>query len=148
MIKEFKPGQEKSIQLLIKSVFDEFVGYVYSDEGNKVFNDFINSEQILSRHNKGNIILTYEENGEIVGIIEVRDNDHICLFFVNKKYHSRGIGKRLFHSVLEKIKNKTDFVEVNASPFSEKIYSKLGFKKISELIEKNGIEFIPMRMEL
>lgn len=86
--------------------------------------------------------------GRIIGMIEVRDNNHICLFFVDKKYHNKGIGRELFNEMLLKIKGKTEYLEVNASPFSEEIYSKLGFKSIGNITEINGILFIPMKMEL
>jgi predicted GNAT family N-acyltransferase len=81
-------------------------------------------------------------------MIEVRANNHICLFFVDKKYHNKGIGKLLFNEILKKLKEKTNFIEVNASSFSEKIYLRLGFIKTGELTEKNGIKFIPMKMKL
>ena len=48
-----------------------------------------------------------------------------------------GIGRMLFNEILKTIKGKTVFIEVNASPFSEKIYSKSGFNKIGEIPEKN-----------
>ena len=147
MIKPFSTGQENEVHNLIASVFNEFVGFEYTDEGNKVFNDFIKPDKILDRHKNGNIILTYEKNGRIIGMIEVRDNNHICLFFVDKKYHNKGIGRKLFNEMLLKIEGKTEYLEVNASPFSEKIYSKLGFKSIGKKTEINGILFIPMKME-
>lgn len=81
-------------------------------------------------------------------MIEVRDSNHVCLFFVDKKYHNKGIGRRLFNEMLLKTGGKTDYLEVNASPFSEKIYSKLGFKSIGMKKEINGMLFIPMKMEL
>lgn len=145
MIKKFKIGQEKQIESLITSVFDDFVGHEYSELGNKTFNDFINPKKILSRYSQGNIILVYEENKKIIGVIEVRDDNHICLFFVDKEHHNKGIGKKLLHAVVKKIQGKTNFIETNASPFSEKIYAKLGFQKTGELTEKNGIKFIPMK---
>ena len=148
MIKLFSIGQEEAVSNLISSVFNEFVGYEYSDEGNKVFNDFIKPENILDRFKNGNLILTYQLEDQIVGMIELRDNNHVCLFFVDKKYHNNGIGRELFQEALLRIKRYTDFLEVNASPFSEKIYSKLGFIAAGEQTEKNGIKFIPMKMRL
>ncbi len=46
-----------------------------------------------------------------------------------KKYHSMGIGKKLFEEILKILKDKTGFIDVKASPYAEKIYSKFGFKK-------------------
>ena len=47
MIKPFSTGQENEVHNLIASVFNEFVGFEYTEEGNKVFNDFIKPEKIL-----------------------------------------------------------------------------------------------------
>ncbi|WP_319477102.1 GNAT family N-acetyltransferase [Marispirochaeta aestuarii] len=148
MIEPFSLGKEKEVHNLLSSVFNEFVGFEYTEEGNKVFNDLIKPENILERHKSGNIILTYEKNGRIIGIIEVRDNNHICLFFVDKRYHNKGIGRELFNEMLLKIEGKTEYLEINASPFSEEIYSRLGFKSIDNKKEINGILFIPMKMKL
>lgn len=148
MIKPFTLGQEEEIYKLVCAVFKDFVGFEYTKEGSKEFNDFIEPEKMVQRYINGNIILTYQLGGSIVGMIEVRDNNHICLFFVDKDHHHKGIGRKLLNEVLVKVKGKTNFIEVNASPFSEKIYAKLGFKKTSDKLEKNGIIFIPMKMEL
>lgn len=82
-------------------------------------------------------------------MIEVRDFNHICLFFVKESYHRRGVGKALYLEAKELIKqNGAYFIEVNASPFSENIYEKLGFKKTSDKMTVNGIRYIPMKTEL
>ena len=39
-------------------------------------------------------------------------------------------------------------VTVNASPYAVGFYHKIGFMDVSEEIEKDGIRFTPMRMEL
>lgn len=148
MIKSFSLGQKEEINTLICTVFRDFVGFEYTEEGNKVFNDFIEPEKMVQRYKNGNIILTYQIDSKIIGMIEVRDNNHINLFFVDKDHHNKGIGRKLFNEVLVRINGKTNFIEVNASPFSEKIYSKLGFKRTSGKTEKNGIICIPMKMEL
>ena len=41
-----------------------------------------------------------------------------------------------------------DFIDVNASPYSEKIYGKLGFVKTKEIKKVNGMTFVPMKMVL
>lgn len=148
MIQPFSLGQEEKISALIQSVFNEFVGFEYTDEGNKIFSDFIAPNNIIERHKKGNILLTWQQENTIIGMIEIRDNNHVCLFFVDKNYHGKGIGKKLFREVVSKIEGKTNFIEVNASPYSEKIYEKLGFKKTGEKTEINGILFVPMKMVL
>jgi predicted GNAT family N-acyltransferase len=117
-------------------------------EGNKIFNDFTEPENISDRYKNGNTLVTCQKDGKIAGMIEVRDNNHIRLFFVDKKYHNMGIGKLPFNEALKKVKGKTDYIKVSASPFSEKIYSKSGFTRVDELTEKSGIKFIPMKLAL
>ncbi len=148
LIKPFSLGQEEELNSLISRVFTEFIGIEYTEQGNKVFSDFVKPEKLRERYKQGNLILTYQVDGAIIGMIEVRDNNHVCLFFVDKNHQHKGIGKKLLKRALEEIKGKTNFLEVNASPFSEKIYAKLGFTKTGEKTETDGITFIPMNMEL
>lgn len=147
-IDKYLDGRIQELSDFIRIVFDEFVGLDYSAEGNKVFYEFISPENLAKRLAVGNLLITAQENGEIIGMIEVRDNIHICLFFVDKEYQGRGIGRNLFEAALKQIGNKTDYIDVNASPYSEPIYAALGFEKTGELREVDGIKFIPMKIAL
>ena len=136
---------------LINTVFDEFVGMDYSEEGNNSFKDFIKKDNILEKFNNG--IYQYfvaKCNKEIIGILEIRNKNHISLFFVKKEYHKQGIGKKLFEHYKESIKENDNIkiLSVNSSIFAENIYSKLGFFKINEIQEKNGIKYIPMEYRI
>jgi GNAT superfamily N-acetyltransferase len=77
-----------------------------------------------------------------VGMIEVRDGRHICLFFVDGAFQGRGIGRRLFEAALAQRESTSGYMEVHASPFSVPVYTALGFRKTA------GIKYVPMRMEL
>ena len=85
------------------------------------------------------------------GIIELRDCNHISLLFVHKNYHSQGIAKNLFNKANELCKQYNPDIEeiaVNSSLYAEKIYKKLGFKKVNTKQEKDGIIYIPMIYEI
>lgn len=143
----FKAGMENDLSLMIREVYDEFVAEDYTDQGNQVFYDFIQPEKILDRFKNSNLILLAFNNQEIAACLEVRDKNHICLFFVRKKYQGQGIGRRLFNTMLSKIKAETRFLEVNSSLYAVKIYEALGFIKIGEIQQKNGIRFLPMQLK-
>jgi GNAT superfamily N-acetyltransferase len=148
-IDSFQPGEEPAFSALVKRVFDEFVGPGYTEEGNRFFYEFIAQDKILERFRDGNLLLTAKRNGAIIGIIEIRDCNHICLLFVDKAWQGRGVAKRLLNEALRLCKSASGAVthfEVNASPFSETIYAKLGFIKEREMQEINGMQFVPMRM--
>ena len=137
---------------MINDVFDEFVGKDYSEEGNKVFKDYIKPQNILTRINEKNSkFFTAKYGDEIIGIMEIKNRDHISLFFVKKEFLGKGIGKKLFGYYLRKIKNEnygTKVITVNSSIYAEKIYSKLGFIKTNEIQEKDGIKYIPMEYKI
>jgi GNAT superfamily N-acetyltransferase len=151
IISEFKPGNEYALQCLIRTAFDGFVAPGYSTSGNEFFYEFIAADKILARFLSGNILLTAESGGRSIGCIEVRDRNHICLLFVEKEWHRKGVARALLNEALSICRlpaNDIRSIEVNASPFSEKIYSKLGFSKVNEQQEVNGMLFVPMKMVL
>ena len=79
---------------MINIVFDEFVGKDYSDEGNKVFKDFIDTKNVLERlNNEGNKCIVAKYNNEIIGILETKNNDYISLFFVKRNFIIKGLVK-------------------------------------------------------
>ena len=84
-------------------------------------------------------------------MIEVRDHDHISLFFVDAPFHQRGIGRELVHRALDICRrNRQDLqrIDVNSSPYAVPVYEKLGFRQAAPEQVKNGIRFIPMVLEL
>lgn len=150
-INRYKNGHEISIHQLIKKVYDEFVSTDYSDEGNKFFYEWIQASKIAERQKNQMNLFSAIVNSKIVGVIEIRDNKFISLLFVDKNYQGRGIAKKLFNKALkEMIKRNSDLdkIFVHASPFSIPIYKKLGFIETDNLIEENGIKYMPMEMTI
>jgi predicted GNAT family N-acyltransferase len=135
---------------MVNNVFDEFVGGDYSEMGNREFKDYIKSSSILKRINdKISKIYVARYNKDIIGMLEIKNKDHISLFFVRKEYHQKGIGKTLFDNYLKSIKNSSiKSITVNSSFFAENIYSKMGFIKTDEIQERNGIKYIPMEYKI
>jgi GNAT superfamily N-acetyltransferase len=148
LIDELETEEINYVSNMISNIFDEFVGKDYSEEGNKVFKDYISPQNILIRLNeKSSRFLTAKHGDEIIGILEIKNKDHISLFFVKKEFLGKGIGKKLLKYYLRGIKNDNSgikIITVNSSVYAEKIYSKLGFTKTSEIQEKDGIKYIPM----
>ena len=132
---------------MINNVFDEFVGKDYSIQGNCTFKEFIEPQNILERFNNGvNQFYIAKYDNEIIGVLEIKNKDHISLFFVKKEFQGQGIGKKLFEIHVNSIKNNEEIkiITVNSSIYAEKIYSKLRFVKTNEIQEKCGIKYIPM----
>lgn len=151
VVGSYKNGLETSISHLVRKVYDEFVAPDYSEQGNQFFYDWIEPSRIAERQAKERTMLVAMDDSEPLGVIEIRNNDHISLLFVDKAYQGKGIARSLFREALKgclaKNPNLRKFY-VHASPFSIPVYEKLGFKSSGNLKEENGIRYLPMEMDL
>ncbi|MDP6582666.1 MAG: GNAT family N-acetyltransferase, partial [Vicinamibacterales bacterium] len=85
------------------------------------------------------------------GVIELRDNDHVSLLFVDGRFQRHGIARELLTralSVARPAKPGLDRVTVNSSRFGVPIYERLGFRQTGPERSVNGIVFIPMAHQL
>jgi len=151
-VNELKIDEIDFVSNMVDNIFNEFVGKDYSVVGNNTFKDYIKRRNILNRvTDKSCQFFTVKIKNEIVGIMEIRNKDHISLLFVKKEFHGKGIGKYLFEHYLNKTRRENTgikIITVNSSIYAEKIYSKLGFIKTNEIQEKDGIKYIPMEYRI
>ena len=130
---------------LVRKVYDEFVSNENNTQGNSIFYDFIKPEKAQKRLSEISFAIVAKVNTRICGIIEVKNNNHICLLFVKKNLHKHGIAKAMFKLAIDKcIQNKRNYIDVNSSLYAVPIYKKLGFRKTENRKLINGIQFVPM----
>jgi GNAT superfamily N-acetyltransferase len=149
--REIQKGEEEKTSQLVMECFGEFVAPGYSEEGVNEFSKYVNLTAIDQRLAKNHFIFLALDHNLLVGVIEVRNYDHISLFFVRKGYQKKGIGKKLYKLAINKCKaNRPDVeaVEVNSSPYAVSIYEKLGFVKVDVEQITNGIRYTPMVFKL
>jgi predicted GNAT family N-acyltransferase len=150
-IEKYQKGQDTEISQLIKRVYDEFVSFDYTIEGNQFFYDWIQPDKIAKRQIENRNILIATSGRKIIGVIEIRENNRISLLFVDKEYQGQGVAKRLFDESLKEIIQRDpnlDKFYVHASPYSIPIYKKMGFIETDNMKEKNGIKYLPMEMTI
>jgi len=141
-VKKVLQSEASGAMDLVWSVFAEFEAPEYSQEGINTFHDYINNTHEIG---KLEIYGAYE-NDNIVGVIATRNGgSHIALFFVNKKYHRQGIGRKLFEAVL--LNSTANEITVNSSPYAAEVYHKLGFVDTDIEQTKDGIRYIPMKFK-
>jgi GNAT superfamily N-acetyltransferase len=149
---EMNINEINNLSNMVNNVFDEFVGIDYSEDGKETFKNYICPKNILERlNNKTSNFYVAKYIDEIIGILEMKNKNHVSLFFVKKEFHGKGIGKKLFDNYIKKLKQENNGIKtitVNSSFFAEKIYSKMGFMKTDEMQEKDGIKYIPMGNKL
>ena len=83
----FRPmrGEEASaVSELVCSLFSEFVGSDYSEEGILEFRKFVSPEALELRGSENHSMWVAETGGILIGMIEIRDGTHVALLFVDK----------------------------------------------------------------
>lgn len=138
--KILKEEMEEAIKLVWK-VFLEYEAPDYSEEGIREFKKCIDNNTWI---NERDFYGAYDEKNNVLGVIATKDITHIALFFVDRKYHKQGIGRKLYNKI--KSLNNNGFFTVNSSPYAHEVYKHLGF--IDTDIEQcvNGLRFYPMKM--
>ena len=151
ILRKMFDGEENTVSTLIEEVFNEFIAPEYSEEGINKFKNHFELNSLLSRKENGSIFTVAVDKEKIIGIVEIRDLNHISLFFVNKKYHGNGIGGILIKRAIKESQNIYPNIKtftVNSSSYAKKVYEKLGFNQTQEEQIKNGLRFIPMELLL
>ena len=123
-------------------VFSEYESPDYSSEGTEEFQKCLHNEEYLH----GLQYYGAYDGEKLIGEIAIRpDRKHICFFFVDGRYHRRGIGTRMFQCLLEDYPDET--ITLNSSPYGRPFYKAIGFVPTDEEKTVNGIRFIPMKYE-
>ncbi len=151
VICEPMPRDYESTWKLVQRVYDKFVAPDYSDEGNSKYYSSVTLSFIEKWKREQRISLIAKTDKRVVGIIDLKNNNHLTMFFVDDRYQNQGIGTELLKkAIIKAIENDSElsYLEVNSSPFAVKVYEKLGFHKISEEKELFGIKFTEMKMPI
>lgn len=142
-IKQLVNKEKDEALLFTKRVYIESKDESYSEKGIKTFCNFVNNKKIT----KSFKVYGAFENNILKGIIATdRRKRHINLFFVDKSSQAKGIGKKLMAIGIEN--NENSFITVNSSRYAVPIYEKLGFVKMEEEKEQDGLKFTPMKLIL
>lgn len=132
---------------LVWSVFLEFEAPENAQQGIDEFAKFIDYQKMNEQFDKGELLLWgCKIDGQLTGVIATRGINHICLLFVKKEFHRRGIAKKLFQAVEASCKGQGNFgdITVNSSSYAIEVYHRLGFVDTDKEQSVNGIRFTPM----
>ena len=146
-----RPGEAGGVSELILSSFNEFIGPEYTDEGVAEFRRFVAPEALAARTAEDHFVRVATVAGVLAGMIEIRQNNHVALLFVDKAHQHHGIAKGLLHAALADARAADPDLErvtVNSSRYGVPAYEKLGFRQTGPERAVNGIAFIPMAMQL
>jgi GNAT superfamily N-acetyltransferase len=141
-------GEEETVSHLVEKVFDGFVAPDLAAEGVEEFKRFIAPEALREKVAEGGaFVITAKDGDDMVGVIAIRENRHIFLFFVHEDFQRKGVARRLFSMALERCRRENPGltgITVNSSPYAIPIYESLGFVATEPEKVKNGIRHTPM----
>ncbi|MFC6673198.1 GNAT family N-acetyltransferase [Marinobacterium aestuariivivens] len=128
------------------AAFNESVAGSLSEEGISTFEKIASPDAFLKRMQEDNVILVSEEQGEVKGIVELKEGRHVAMFFVDPRCQRRGVGKRLLSSALEHA--RADVISVSASLSSVPVYISCGFECKGGVAELSGLIYQPMELKM
>ena len=142
-IKQLINNEKDEALLFAKKVYIDCKDESYSKQGIETFCNFVDNKEIT----KSFKVYGAFENSILKGIIATdRRKRHINLFFVDKVSQGKGIGKKLMSIVIDN--NENSYITVNSSRYGVPVYEKLGFVKMEEEKEQDGLKFTSMKLVL
>ena len=143
-----KKTETEEASIFVRGVFQLFVAKTLKPAGREEFKKYTTAEQFHKRL-CDNYTYVAVNKGKIVGLINARDFNHISLLFVTLHMQKQGIAKKLLEFVVKRaVKKGYNELTVNASINAVEVYEHLGFTRVSDELEKNGIVHIKMVMPL
>ena len=142
-VKQLLNNEKDEALLFAKRVYIETKDDSYSKQGIETFCKFIDNKKITKSFK---VYGAFEDNILKGVIVTDRRKRHINLFFVDKSSQDKGIGKELMRVVVNN--NENSYITVNSSRYGVPIYEKIGFVKIEDEKEQDGLKFTPMKLIL
>jgi GNAT superfamily N-acetyltransferase len=138
------PADACAISTLVRQVFDEHVASSFDPEGVSEMHRHIAPEAIAERARTHETITVWQGT-RAVGVIEVRDTDHISMLFVCTSHMGLGIATALVARAEEICRAAgRSAMTVHSSLGAQSFYERLGFVPTSEPQKVQGFAFVSM----
>ncbi|MCR8915414.1 GNAT family N-acetyltransferase [Marinobacter panjinensis] len=148
-IREATPSDVNAIAQLIATLAKKFIVHEFTDAGKDQFLGSNSAEKILEFMGQGFEYHIAEDNGEVIGVVGIRENSHLYHLFVSESYQGCGLARKLWEVAKAKCLSKGNpgRFTVNSSNNAVPVYESFGFKKTTGVVEKNGVLFNPMVLD-
>jgi RluA family pseudouridine synthase len=148
-------GEAGAVAALARRVFDSCVAMEVSNAGRRSFLAYARPVRILERLDRGHRVLVAVMEGRLAGMIEVRDDTHIAMLFVERDAQRHGVARTLIAAAFsgEGWESPADAhaavgagtaITVNATPGSIAAYAHLGFRPTGPARDSDGLRVLPM----
>ncbi len=151
IIKRLTEGEEVYAAFkLAEEVFMQFEAPVFSKRGVDSFLEFLWGKRVQQMLADGEFAVWGCFCGDtLIGMMALRDGEHISLAFVRAGFHRKGAGRMLYSAAKKYVlESGRRAVTVNASDFGIPFYRAVGFKETDMRLMADGILYTPMRAKL
>lgn len=147
-IRQAVVGDAGSISRLICGLSEKYITGTLPVEGKRALLLSMSPEAIKEYLQSGYSYHVFEADGRLVGVVGVRDNNHLYHLFVADGYQRKGVASRLWKVAKSACVEQTGsgVFTVNSSMNAVGLYKKFGFVAVSEQVEKSGVVFVPMEL--
>lgn len=143
-IRPARPDDLAAISALCMAAFSDAVAPSLSAQGVATFTQVATADAFAERLQGDNHILVAERDGDIVGVIELKEGRHLAMLFVDPACQGQGIGHALLQAVLPQL--RTPAMSVRASLNAVPAYQRYGFVIDGEVGEFNGLVYQPLSL--
>jgi len=145
-VRRMQAGEVEKVSRIAVSAFVYSVADGLSKQGISTFMKLSSPDAIAGRAKGDNLVLVYEGQRGLEGMLELKEGRHIALLFVAPHKQRSGIGRRLMQAAVGHC--RTDSVTVSASLPSVGAYRKYGLEITGPEAEEYGLRYRPMRRRL
>jgi len=131
-----------AISAVCLAAFNEAVAPSLGAAGIATFGSVAAADAFAVRLQGDNHILVAEQDGRVVGVIELKEGRHLAMLFVDPACQGQGIGHALFEAVLPQL--RAPVLTVRASLNAVPVYERYGFVLDGEIGEFNGLVYQQM----
>ena len=136
-----------NVSVLVNSVFDTYIAPQYTPQGKSEFRKYTESEAFLERIDQGHFVIIAVREDVLIGMIEMRENNHVSLLFVAEAFQRQGVSRVLLEEATTHARSlgaELERLTVNSSRYGVPVYEALGFRQTGPERTVNGIAFIPL----
>ena len=136
-----------NVSALVNSVFDIYIAPHYTAQGKSEFRKYTAPEAFSERIDQGHFVIIAVRGDVLIGMIEMRENNHVSLLFVEEDFQRQGVSRVLLEEATmhaRRLGAELERITVNSSRYGVPVYEALGVRQTGPERTVNGIAFIPL----
>ena len=143
------PDDAGAISQLVLNLQARFTFHEYTEDGKALMARELAPAKIADTIGRGDVVFLAEQGSRLVGVVSIRENEHLSLNFVDENFHKRGISSVLWALGREECikRGNVGRFTLRASTFAIPVYEKWGFVLTGEINRSGGILSYPMVLE-